>query len=137
MPYGTLAVDTVQSSVTNTPPQFQDGNGTQVGTLCRAWVNWSGNTTPAIQASFNVSSVTRSATGLFTISFTNAMPDTKYAVAAAGCVTTASLNGTLSLYSNPQTTNPLSTGSFTIRTTGNAGLGVSEDPNFAGLSVFR
>lgn len=78
MPYGTANVDTIQSSTAGTPVQFNDGNGTQVGTLCRAWVNYNGATT-TVQASFNVSSVTRNGIGDYTINFTNALTDTKYA----------------------------------------------------------
>ena len=78
MAYGTLLTDAVQSSTANTPPQFNDGNGTQVGTLCRAWVNFNGVTTATIRASFNVSSVTRNGTGDYTVNFTNAMPDANY-----------------------------------------------------------
>lgn len=78
MAYGTLAADTIQSSTANTPVQFNDGNGTQVGTLCRAWVNFNGVTTATIRASFNVSSVTRNGTGDYTINFTNAMVDANY-----------------------------------------------------------
>jgi hypothetical protein len=78
MAYGTANVDVIQSSTANTPVQFNDGNGTQIGTLCRAWVNFNGSTS-TIRASFNVSSVTRTSTGNFTINFTNALPDTNYA----------------------------------------------------------
>ena len=85
MPYGTLAVDTVQSSTANTPPQFNDGNGTQVGTLCRAWVNFDGTTAPpTIKASFNVTSVTKNSTGNYTANFTNAMVDANYCLSANG-----------------------------------------------------
>ena len=78
MAYGTLALDTIQSSTAGTPPQFNDGNGTQIGTLCRAWVNFNGITTAVIRASFNVSSVTRNSAGTYTIAFTNALPDANY-----------------------------------------------------------
>ena len=82
MAYGTANVDTIQSSTANTPVQFNDGNGTQVGTLCRAWVNTQSNGT--INASFNVSSVTVVATGIYKITFTNALPDSNYAY--SGCI---------------------------------------------------
>jgi hypothetical protein len=78
MPYGNLLADVVQSSVTGTPPQFNDGAGTQTGTLCRAWVNYKGTATRSIRASFNVSSVTYNTTGDYTINFTTAMPDVNY-----------------------------------------------------------
>jgi hypothetical protein len=81
MPYGSLLADTVQSSTSGTAPTFKDGNGTQIGTLCRAWVNFNGTGTVAIRASFNVSSITDNATGSYTVNFTNAMPDANYAVA--------------------------------------------------------
>jgi len=80
MAYGTANVDVVQSSTAGTPPQFNDGNGTQTGTLCRAWVNFNGVTTAAIRASFNISSVTRNGTGDYTVNFTTALPDANYSV---------------------------------------------------------
>jgi len=79
MTYGLLAIDTIQSSTTGTPTQFQDGSGTQIGTLCRAWVNYKGTSTQSIRGSFNVSSVTYNSTGNYTINFTNAMSDVNYA----------------------------------------------------------
>jgi hypothetical protein len=48
--------------------------------IAKAWVNFNGSTA-AIRGSFNVSSVTRTATGTYTINFTTAMPDTNYSVA--------------------------------------------------------
>jgi hypothetical protein len=68
----------VQGSTANTPPVFKDGNGTAIGTLCRAWVNFNGTGTVAIRASFNVSSITDNGTGDYTVNFTNAMPDANY-----------------------------------------------------------
>jgi hypothetical protein len=52
------------------------------GQTCRAWVNFNGVTTTTIRASFNISSVTRSAAGTYVINFTNAMPDANYAALA-------------------------------------------------------
>ena len=92
MSYGTTKVDTIQSSTASTPPTFKDGNGTQIGTLCRAWVNFNGTGTVAIRGSFNVSSITDNGTGDYTINFTNAMPDANYAyTCGAGDNTNASL----------------------------------------------
>jgi len=78
MAYGKVNIDTIQSSTAGTPPQFNDGNGTQTGTLCRAWVNFNGTGTVAINASFNVSSITDNGTGNYTINFTTALPDANY-----------------------------------------------------------
>lgn len=79
MAYGTLKADVIQSDTAGVAPQFNDGNGTQTGTLCRAWVNFNGTGTVAIRASFNVSSITDNGTGDYTVNFTNAMADTSYA----------------------------------------------------------
>ena len=87
MAYGSLLTDTVQSSTTGTPPQFNDGNGTQIGTLCRAWVNFqggNGNTAGTINRSFNVSSITVVGTGQYTVNFTTAMPNANFVTIAAG-----------------------------------------------------
>jgi hypothetical protein len=49
--------------------------------MCRAWVNFNGTlTTGNIRASGNVSSVTRTATGNYTVNLATAMPDVNYAV---------------------------------------------------------
>lgn len=80
MAYGTLKADVVQGSTSGTPPQFNDGNGTQIGTLCRAWVNFNGTGTVAIRSSFNVSSITDNGTGDYTVNFTTAMPDANYSL---------------------------------------------------------
>jgi len=79
MAYGSALVDTIQSSTTGTPPQFNDGSGTQIGTLCRAWVNFtvSGSACTSL-ASFNVSSVTYSSAGVYVVNFTTALSDANY-----------------------------------------------------------
>lgn len=47
---------------------------------CRAWVNFNGTGTPAINASGNVASITDNGVGLYTVNFTTAMPDANYSV---------------------------------------------------------
>ena len=84
MAYGSVLTDTVQSSTAATAPVFKDGNGTQIGTLCRAWVNFNGTGTVAIRGSFNVSSITDNGTGNYTVNFTTAMPDTNYSTVGMG-----------------------------------------------------
>ena len=90
---GTIVADTIRADststlvlkngVANTPPTIQDSAGTQIGTFCRAWVNFNGTGTVAIRASFNVSSITDNGTGDYTVNFTTAMSDANYAVANA------------------------------------------------------
>lgn len=76
----TLKVETIQSTAANTPPLLQDSAGTQIGTLCRAWVNLNGSGTVAIRSAFNVSSITDGGVGIYTLNFTNSMPSVNYAV---------------------------------------------------------
>jgi len=46
----------------------------------KAWVNFNGTGTPAIRASFNVSSITDNGTGDYTVNFTTALTDANYQV---------------------------------------------------------
>jgi hypothetical protein len=47
--------------------------------ICKAWVNFDGTTSPGtIRSSYNVSSVTKSGTGAYTINFATAMADANY-----------------------------------------------------------
>ena len=45
--------------------------------ICRAWVNFNG-VTATVNSSYNVSSVTLVSTGVYTVNFTTAMPNTNY-----------------------------------------------------------
>lgn len=56
------------------------------GTLCRAWINFDGTLSGTItpNASFNITNVTKNATGDYTVNFTTAMPDANYATAVTG-----------------------------------------------------
>lgn len=69
--------------------QTSDGSGivklqsNGVTTNALAWVNWVG-TTGAIRSSYNVSSVTRTSTGYYTVTFATPMADANYAIAAGG-----------------------------------------------------
>lgn len=67
---------------------WQNGDGTE-NYKCRAWVNFNGTGTVAIRASGNVSSVTDDGTGLYTVNFTNAMPDTDYSICSTNIGDTA------------------------------------------------
>jgi hypothetical protein len=51
----------------------------------KAWVNFNGTGTVAINASYNVSSITDNGTGDYTVNFTNALADANY------CVTTTAM----------------------------------------------
>jgi hypothetical protein len=91
-PAGVLAVRDVDNALTAiqpgavrgtaaaTAPVFQDSAGAQIGTLCRAWVNFNGQGTVAIRAAFNVSTITDNGVGQYTVNFATPMPDANYAV---------------------------------------------------------
>lgn len=81
---GTLTASVIKNDTTS-PPAFQNSAGTEIGTLCRAWVRYSTATgASVVNASFNVSSVTYNGTGDVTINFTNAFADGSYAFGAMG-----------------------------------------------------
>lgn len=71
---GTLTISTLS-----------DGTNSTSSTNCiqgsaKAWVNFNGTTSPGtIRASYNVSSVTHTGTGQYTVTMTNAMTDANYA----------------------------------------------------------
>jgi hypothetical protein len=63
---------------------FNSGYGSAaVAYGCRAWVNFNGQSTVAIRASGNVSSITDNGTGDYTVNFTTAMPDANYGSATS------------------------------------------------------
>jgi hypothetical protein len=133
MPYGNLLADVVQGSTANTPPVFKDGNGTTIGTLCRAWVNFNGTGTVAIRASFNVSSITDNGVGLYTINLTNAMPDTNYAF--IGTARWNTTNVSIMVLSSPSNgTKTTSAFAIGMAQSNTAGYADSDEVN---LSVFR
>ena len=84
----TLKVATIQSSTANTPPVFEDGSGTTIGTLVRAHARFDGsdpnNNTPS--GFYNVTDITDLGVGDYRLNFTNQIRDNsgtltgKYAV---------------------------------------------------------
>ena len=138
MAYGSVLTDTVQSSTSGTPPTFKDGNGTQVGTLCRAWVNFNGSGGITVNGSFNVSSVVRNGTGDYTINFTNSMPDANYSVTQSARPNTTGAN-TVQMrvfgYTNGNNQAPASSNfrvGFAVQNVNNA-----QDCDYVCLAVFR
>jgi hypothetical protein len=88
----TLSVGTLENVLAGAPPVVRDANGVEIGTFCRAWVNFNGTGTVAIRASFNVSGITDHGTGEYSVNFINAMPDENYAPIGYGGETAAALN---------------------------------------------
>jgi hypothetical protein len=140
---GTIVADNIQAAATstlvlkngvaNTPPTIQDSSGTQIGTFCRAWVNFNGTGTVAIRASFNVSSITDNGTGDYTVNFTTAMPDANYSVCG-----TASLlaSGTATpRFVAPTSQAGLSASVAQVRTANDGGT--TEDCAAVYIAIFR
>jgi hypothetical protein len=74
--------------------KFNSGYGSVATAYgCRAWVNFNGTGTVAIRASGNVTSITDNGTGVFTVNFTDAMPDVNYSVSLTGRYSTANTDG--------------------------------------------
>lgn len=73
-------VTNINSTAANTPPVINDSAGTQIGTFCRAWVNFNGIGAISIGADFNVTSIGDNGVGDYTVNFTTAMPDTNFCV---------------------------------------------------------
>jgi hypothetical protein len=74
----TINLATLQSN-TALPPTIQNSSAVEIGTFCRAWVNFNGTGVVAIRASFNVSSITDNGAGDYTLNITTALSDTNYA----------------------------------------------------------
>lgn len=68
----------LRSTAASSAPTFQDSDGSEIGTLCLAWVKMTGTATPAIARSFNVSTITDLAVGSWRVNFTTPMPNTHY-----------------------------------------------------------
>ena len=66
---GTIVADTLQDGSSNSTAMTNAIKGS-----AKAWVVFNGSTA-VINASFNVSSITKNGTGNYTITFTTAMPD--------------------------------------------------------------
>ena len=72
MAYGTINVDTLTASTGVLATQ----NG--MTGIAKAWVNFVGSSSPTINQSFNVSSVTYVSTGVWQVNFTTAFANTNY-----------------------------------------------------------
>jgi hypothetical protein len=79
LPDATGTVLTDQSAVSATQiAGALNATGSAPIYACRAWVNFNGTGTVAINASGNVSSITDNGVGDYTVNFTTALPDANY-----------------------------------------------------------
>ena len=126
---GTVSIPTIQSNTTS-PPTINNSAGTQIGTFCRAWVNFNGTGTVAIRASFNVSSITdNGGTGDYTINFSTAMPDANYALTGVAMQSTAADRNVTTGAAFSQLTTSIRIGT--------RGGGITQDADNIYASIFR
>ncbi len=75
---------------------FPDDTSMQTGQQAvKAWVNFNGQGTVAIRASYGVSSISDLGLGNFTINFTTAMVDANYSAVAAQDISTSFSNSVM------------------------------------------
>jgi hypothetical protein len=115
------------SSVLATPA------GSAPSYTCRAWVNFNGTGTVAIQASGNVSSITDNGTGDYTVNFTTAMPDAKYSMA---CSAVGLVGYQVQFGATPKANTAFSTTSVGV-VTGNTSSAAFSDSATISVALFR
>jgi hypothetical protein len=99
---GTLVADTLQDGAGNSTAMDNAIYGS-----AKAWVNFNG-TSGSISSSYNVSSVSRTGTGQYTVNFTNAFVDSNYAVCFGASQNNGSGGNANLLYISSQSTSSLS-----------------------------
>jgi hypothetical protein len=149
---GTIVADTIQADststlvlkngVANTPPTIQDSAGTQIGTFCRAWVNFNGTTNTGgfctIRSSFNVTTVADNGTGDYTINFTNAMPDADYAaMGGTSFIGTTNYVGPVAFNNNNATAASVAPTTTALRAVTRNSSGGQADPQYVYVAIFR
>lgn len=122
---GQLTIDTLKASSGVLATQ----NG--MTGIAKAWVNFVGSSA-SINGSFNVSSVTRSSTGEYSVNFTTAMANANYS-AIAICNANSTTNNTQSMCL--QQTSPLSTGSCLLQSA-STNANTSFDPTVVCCVIF-
>lgn len=127
----TLRVNTLQDVAGTGQPAMSGA--------AKAWVNFNGTGTVAIRASFNVSSITDTSTGDYTINFTTAMPDTNYAVLIGGQIDAQTTGNADTLVGSVRRlTGAMTTTGVRINTQQNSqSTGVAVDPTVVTAAVFR
>jgi hypothetical protein len=85
---GTIKTDVIQSELT-TPTVFRNSNGTEIGQFCRVWANYNGSSA-TLNRSFNLSSISKSATGKYIATFAVSFVDATYSAAGSAGQTNVS-----------------------------------------------
>lgn len=130
---GTLVLDTLQNGA-GTASTSADN---VINGCAKAWVNFNGITTTTIRASYNVSSVTRTATGTYTVNFTTAFADANYSI--VGTAVPYSNGSSVAAFAlQAYNTGTLQTASAAyIAVSGTGGTSAAADSNQICVAVFR
>jgi hypothetical protein len=124
----TPTIAQIRSASATEPPTLANSSGTEYGQTAKAWVNGDGDT-GAIRTSFNCSSFSKTATGVYAMSFTNAVADANFAVVMS-CGDSLVSNQTFMSRTGSTTT------SVTVRTFRGSTLALTDtDPIY--LAIFR
>lgn len=121
----------MSSALNGTGVTFSDGTTQSSGVqAAKAWVNFNGaaGASPTIRTSYNVSSVVRTATGQYTITFTTAFADGNYAYAGMAS------NGNNTVGVSTGAGNPTTT---TLYVSVQDGGNVAEDGPITGVMIYR
>jgi PKD repeat protein len=103
--------------------------------IAKAWVNFVGSSA-TISSSFNVSSITRTSAGFYTVNLTTAMPNANYSV--VGTAGMSSTNWCILIANatpnSPYFTTPTTTSFTVVTTTGTSSANITDAP--ASVAVF-
>ena len=102
---------------------------------CRAWVQYNG-VSKTIYSSGNISSVTYVSTGVYTINFTNSMPDANYSTNASCSCTSGGTSLIVNICSSGATTTAPTTSAVQVNTFSRS-AGSSTDSPYVSVAVFR
>jgi hypothetical protein len=120
--------------------QFNSGYGSVASAYgIRAWVSFDGTNTISIRASGNVSSITDNGTADYSVNFSNAMPDVKYAI-GFGCNNVNDSTGTNACVMNAPVDSAWRTVNkqrFLVANIYNGGFNYSQDASGITFTVVR
>ena len=124
-----VSIDTSQNLA------FNSGYGSVATAYgCRAWVNFNGTGTVAINASGNVSSITDNGVGDYTVNFTTSMPDANFSV--SGMAKSSDTAGTR-MAAMQLIANATATSTSFVRVTVQLENTTTRDANPVSVAVFR
>ena len=135
---GTIATGTITTATVGTLNAPSGVLATQNGMtgIAKAWAQFTGATPPVLNGSFNVSSITRNATGYYTINFTTAMSNINYSAVMSGGTVISGLNSSQAIFTNNSALSVApTTSSFTFFTYG-ANTNTQTDLPIIGCTVF-